>query len=197
MKFELEPYRRNIPDETFLEDLRKVAHYLRKNSVTMEEYKQYGAYHPSSICKRFTSWFTALEKAGLEKARSEINIPVDKLISDLKRVAQELGKQSVTHKEYTERGQYGPTTLIRHFGSWKSALEQNGLKRRRGFSVPEEKYFENLEYIWRTLGRQPRYSDMQKPLSKYSAKAYEQKFGTWRKALEAFIDEGSDFCLTA
>jgi hypothetical protein len=61
------------------------------------------------------------------------------------------------------------------------------LKRSRTYRVSEEEYFENLEYIWRTLGRQPRYSDMQKPFSKYSAKAYEQRFGTWRKALEAFI----------
>jgi hypothetical protein len=65
MKFELEPYRRNIPNETFLEDLRKVAHQLRKKSVTIEEYTKYGAYNPSSIYKRFGSWFTALEKAGL------------------------------------------------------------------------------------------------------------------------------------
>jgi len=29
---------------------------------------------------------------------------------------------------------------------------------------------------------------MQKPLSKYSAGAYEYRFGTWRKALEGFIE---------
>lgn len=188
MKFELEPYRRNIPDGTFLEDLKEVARQLRKKSVTMEEYKKYGAYHPSSIYNRFGSWFTALEKAGLEKARSEINIPIENCVADLKRVAQKLGKETITQKEYSEHGQYSPNTLIRRFGSWGAALEQNGLKRTRNYRVSEEEYFENLEYIWRTLGRQPRYSDMQKPFSKYSGKAYEQKFGTWRKALEAFID---------
>ena len=188
MKFELEPYRRNIPDETFFEDMRKVARQLRKESITTEEYKKYGAYHPSSICKRFSSWFTALEKAGLEMSRSEINIPVEKCIADLKRVAQELGKETITQKEYSEHGQYSPKPLIHHFGTWMSALEQNGLKRTRNYRVSEEEYFENLEHIWRALGRQPRYSDMQKPLSKYSPKAYEQKFRTWRKALEAFVE---------
>ena len=188
MKFELEPYRRNIPDETFLEDLRKVAGHLRKKSVTIDEYDKYGAYHSSSLRNRFGSWFTALKKAGLEKARSELNIPIERLIADLKRVAQELGKETLTHKEYSVHGHYAPSTLIRHFGSWQSALLQNGLNRSRIYRVPEERYFENLEYIWRTLGRQPRYSDMQKPFSKYSAKAYAQKFRTWRKALEAFIE---------
>jgi hypothetical protein len=38
------------------------------------------------------------------------------------------------------------------------------------------------------LGRQPRYLEMQKPLSKYVAGAYAYKFGTWRKALEKFIE---------
>jgi 5-methylcytosine-specific restriction endonuclease McrA len=188
MKFALEPYRRNVPDEAFLEDMRKVAGSLGRKTVTMEEYAKHGIYHSSSIARRFGSWFTALERAGLEKARSEINIPLEKLVSDLKRVSQELGKKTITHKEYSKHGQYSPSTLISHFGSWKSALEQNDLKRSRTYRVSEEEYFENLEYIWRALGRQPRYSDMQKPLSKYSAKAYEQKFGTWRKALEAFVE---------
>jgi len=188
MKFELEPYRRNIPDDTFIEDLRKVAGQLQKEFVTMEEYNKYGTYHSSSIRNRFGSWFTALEKAGLEKSRSEINIPIEKCIADLKRVAQQLGKEEITQKDYSEHGEYSPNPLIRHFGNWISALEQNGLKRTRNYKVSEEEYFENLEYIWRTLGRQPRYTEIQKPLSKFSAGAYEQNFGTWRKALEKFVD---------
>jgi len=188
MKFELEPYRRNVPNETFLEDLRKVAIQLGKKSVTMEEYDKYGTYHSSSLHHRFGSWFNALKKAGLENARSEINISVEKCIADLKSVAQRLGKEAITQKEYSEHGQYSPNTMARRFGSWRLALEKNGLKRTKNYSVSKEEYFENLEYIWRTLGRQPRYSDIHKPFSKYSANAYEYKFGTWRKALEAFVE---------
>ncbi len=187
MKFELEPYHRNVSDEKLLEDLRKIARHHQRKSVTIEEYDRYGAYHSSSLRKRFGSWFTALKRAGLEKTRSELNIPVENLIADLKRVSQELGKDNVTFKEYSKHGQYAASTLIGHFGSWRLTLEQNGLKPSTPHRVPRENYFENLEYVWRTLGRQPRYSDMQKPLSKYSAKTYEQKFGTWRKALESFI----------
>lgn len=43
--FELEPYRRNVPDEAFLEDMKKVAHQLQKTSVTIEEYNKYGIFH--------------------------------------------------------------------------------------------------------------------------------------------------------
>ena len=38
------------------------------------------------------------------------------------------------------------------------------------------------------LGRQPRYSEVLKPFSKYSVETYAHRFGTWRKALEAFVN---------
>ena len=41
--------------------------------------------------------------------------------------------------------------------------------------------------MWMVLGRQPRYSEVEKPFSKISAGAYEGRFGSWRKALEAFV----------
>ena len=47
--------------------------------------------------------------------------------------------------------------------------------------------FKNIEEIWTKLGRQPKYVECRKPLSKYSAKTYEDRFGSWYKALEAFV----------
>jgi 5-methylcytosine-specific restriction endonuclease McrA len=54
-------------------------------------------------------------------------------------------------------------------------------------NVPEEDLFQNLEEVWTRLGRQPRYEETCKPLSRYSSGTYEKRFGTWRKALEAFV----------
>jgi len=117
------------------------------------------------------------------------NISDDILIEDLVSVAKELGKNSVTHEEYDLNGKYGVTTYRRRFGSWFNALEKAGLqKTRTPANIPEEDLFKNLEEIWIKLGRQPRYREIQKPLSKYHAGTYENRFGTWRKALEKFID---------
>lgn len=107
MKFELEPYRRNVPDETFLEELRRVAQKLGKSSVTMEEYAEHGTFHPSSIARRFGSWFVALQRAGLSKSRSNINIPLETCVADLKRVAQQLGKITITQEEYADISAHG------------------------------------------------------------------------------------------
>lgn len=112
----------------------------------------------------------------------------DELINDLKRVAKELNKTAVSRTEYDERGKYGTTTHLRRFGSWFNSLEKAGLeKTRTPMNVPEEELFKNLEEIWIKLGRQPRYAEVQKPISKYHVGTYENRFGTYRKALERFV----------
>lgn len=116
------------------------------------------------------------------------NIPDNLLIEDLASVAKKLDKDSVTHEEYNLNGKYSSTTYLRRFGSWFNALEKAGLqKTRTPANIPEEDLFKNLEEIWIKIGRQPRYQEIQKPLSKYHAGTYENRFGTWRKALEKFV----------
>lgn len=110
------------------------------------------------------------------------------LIADLKRIALKLNKTALNRTDNDEHGKYGTTTYIRRFGSWFNALEKAGLeKTRTPMNLPEEELFKNLEEIWIKLGRQPRYAEVQKPLSKYHVGTYENRFGTWRKALEKFV----------
>lgn len=112
----------------------------------------------------------------------------DELIADLRRVALDLNKNSVTRDEQDEKGKFHSTTFIRRFGSWFSALEKAELEMTRTpMNLPDEDLFKNLEEIWIKLGRQPRYVEIQKPFSKYSVGVYENRFGTWRKALEVFV----------
>jgi 5-methylcytosine-specific restriction endonuclease McrA len=116
------------------------------------------------------------------------NTPDDDLASDLIRVSKLLNKDSVTIDEYNENGKYHATTLSRRFGTWFKALEKAGLKKTRTLGVTDEEYFKNIEEVWIKLERQPRYTDMKKPLSRYCAGSYEYRFGGWRIALEKFID---------
>jgi 5-methylcytosine-specific restriction endonuclease McrA len=116
------------------------------------------------------------------------NTSDEQLIADLKRVAFELSKNSVTRAEQDEKGKFNSSTFRNRFGSWFNALKKAGLqKTRTPMNLPEEELFKNLEEIWIKLGRQPRYLEVQKPLSKYHVKTYENRFGTFRKALESFV----------
>jgi len=187
MKFELNEYHRGVSQEELLSDLRSVAEALEKDAVTMDEYRRHGRYHPSTVQRKFGSWFSALEKAGLNRTRTPINVPSEELLSDLKSVAKALGKDAVTTDEYDCHGRYYSSTLQRRFGSWFLALDKAGLQRTRILGVTDEEYFVNLEKVWRMLGRQPKYGEMSKPHSEYCVGAYEYRFGSWRKALQAFV----------
>jgi hypothetical protein len=114
--------------------------------------------------------------------------PDDTLIADLRRVATETGSSSVTIEQYNERGQYHATTLTRRFGSWFNALQLAGLSKTRNLNIPNEELFENLVEVWTKLGAQPKYNQLTNDVSRYSSGTYEKRFGTWRKALEAFVN---------
>jgi Homing endonuclease associated repeat/HNH endonuclease len=116
------------------------------------------------------------------------NVTNQELIDDLKRIAVELGKGKVTVKEYNEFGKFHSSTLAERFGGWNKAVELTGLEKSKKSKYTHEELFENLENVWIKLGRQPHHPDMKSPLSPIYGSIYERRFGTWRKALEAFVE---------
>ncbi|MBP3565446.1 MAG: HNH endonuclease [Alistipes sp.] len=116
------------------------------------------------------------------------NIPNEELLADVKNIASTYGLTTMSQDIYVQYGKFHPTTLIRRFGSWFKVLELCDLKPSRSrINIPNEELFANIEHIWLTLGRQPKYSDIQKPLSLFSVGTYEQRFGSWYNALDAFV----------
>lgn len=117
------------------------------------------------------------------------NISKDDLIMDLQHVAKKLNKNTVTIDDYETYGRFHPTTLIRRLGSWFEILNIAGLEpSRSSINISNEELFSNLQDLWIKLGRQPKYSEIKKPFSKYSAGTYEKRFGSFRKALVAFVE---------
>ena len=190
IKFELDKFGRHVANEELIADLRQVASDLKTNSLTQQEYKNHGKFGVTIFWSRFGSWSNALVKAGLQSGRSRTKLRMtnEELIADLKRVSYELKNDSVTRGEYNRHGKFHSATLEKRFGSWIKAKEKAGLKRREHPSISDEAFFMNLEEVWIKLGKQPRFSDMKIPLSKYSGSGYVHNFGSWRKALERFIE---------
>jgi len=115
------------------------------------------------------------------------NVPDEELIAELKRVAELLNSGSVTIDQFNEHAKFSSSTLARRFGSWFKALEAGGLQKTRNLNLTNEQLFENLVTVWLKLGRQPKYQDLTKEYSLFSAGTYENRFGSWRKGLEAFV----------
>ncbi len=121
----------------------------------------------------------------------EKNISKERLLNDLRRVANSLNQETVTSVLYAQKGRFGVNTFLRRFGSWNKALETCGLKVTITLNYTEEALFENLANFWQQLGRQPTGTELKKAkaadCSKVSLGTYEKRFGSWNKALLAFI----------
>jgi predicted restriction endonuclease len=115
------------------------------------------------------------------------DIPDEEFLTDLKRVSELLKKSVLSSEEYKKYGKYSSDVCRRRFGSWNNALKKVGLKRSRNYGISEEELFQDLEELWTKLGRQPNYSEMGKPLSKYSSHTFVNRFGSWRKGLGKFV----------
>lgn len=191
MKFELNDYHGNISDKELLDDLKNVAERLKKDTVTKSEYKILGKYSPETLRKRFGSWVKCLSLIGLTPIKSQTNniyISNEELIEDLKNVAIRINRDTVTTSEYKLYGNYDRNTLLHKVGSWSKCLELAGLKPT-GFEkdITKSDLFFDIENLWISLGRQPTTTDVKRGLSKYSLNTFSRRFGSWRRALEAFI----------
>lgn len=188
--------RKQISDVEIINDLRTVANNLGKKSLKMREYcKDNGAkFNYQTAKKRFGTWKDVMEKAGLETEKSihgieygETSLREDLLINDLIKVSKTLENPKFTIAEYDEYGEFGSATVIKRFGGWNKTKLKAGLQIGRNYNTTIKEYIQNILTLWTHYGRQPKYSEVVRPISKYNVSSYENKFGTWRKALEAFI----------
>lgn len=115
--------------------------------------------------------------------------PDEELLEDLRRGAKSLGRETITMAEYEEVGKTHPSTIQRRFGSWPRALKLAGLQPSRSkIGISDDELFENIKSLWIGLGRQPRYTEVKAPISLFSAGTYENRFGSWSKALGRFVE---------
>lgn len=114
------------------------------------------------------------------------NVSDEELVADLRRVAA--GNKSVTTREYNAKGKFHSNTVIARFGGWTAACARAELQIAISRNIPDEELFRNLEGMWIHLGRQPRHREMVKPHSRYSKATYAERFGSWLKALTAFVE---------
>ena len=112
----------------------------------------------------------------------------EQLLDDIRKVAKQLNKESLSAKEYDACGAFSSSTISRRFGTWNKALLAAGIKARNAFHSKED-LFDNLENAWIKKGTQPRQRDMNdKHLSSISSGAYLRMFGKFSAALKAFVE---------
>ena len=194
MKFELNDYKQELTDEEILSDIKNTAEKLGRDYISISHYRKNGKYSQTAIQHHFGTWKTALSLAGLRTDRnaSELKLISDEdYFEDLRRVANLIQQNTVPYDDYRKFGRYSAEYIFKRFGKWNHALEMASLCST-GFSkdkISQQDCFDEIERLWRLLGRQPTSTDIIKGnASRYSIDTYKRRFGGWRKALEAFVE---------
>jgi hypothetical protein len=183
--FDFRPHHRNVPAEILLADLRRVAAHLDVRTMSQAAYHALGQFKPLTFAKRFGGWNEALVKAGLKPSRN-FRVHAAAVLADLRRVAKKLQTTRLSGTQYVATGKYCLPVVYRHFGDWQGAVQAAGLTPALQRPTTDRQLFDNLETVWRRLGRQPRAIELVPPLSKFGVTPYHRRFGGFTNALRAF-----------
>ena len=201
MEFRLNDYHHNISDEELLDDVKIVFSKLGKQTMSQDEYKQFGKFGLNTFRRRFGSWNNTLKLCGIslninqisasKASHHHLKVTSSELIEDVQRVSNLLNSKTFTSTEYSQVGNYSLATYYSHFSNWNSVLQLAGLKpfdKVAGKYISDLELLLNIEQMWISFGRQPTSNDVKNGFSKYSLHAYARHFGSWRNALIAFVN---------
>ncbi len=187
IRFEMEPENLGLSDRELVADLRRVARRLGVRKMTGADYDRFGCVAAGTVKRRFGGWNRALAAAGLGVVK-RTRVTAEQVAEDLQRVARRLKTGTLTRDQYKQYGRFGANTVARRFASWNQALRCSGLLcGRTSPRVSVVELFDNLEMLWVNLGRQPRGTEVCKPVSRFNLKTYKNRFGGIRAALRAFV----------
>src|SRR3990170_1101044 len=122
MKYKLNMYHRNTPDQELLDDLKKVADQIGMDKVTREQYDQQGKFHSGTFEKRFGTWNKALIKAGL-KVTVKQNLSEEELFKNIEEIWIKLGRQPLYEEIKKPFSKYSTRPYEKRFETWRKALE--------------------------------------------------------------------------
>lgn len=115
---------KKITNEDLLNNIKYVANYLSKETITTSEYKELGVYSISIILDRFGSWEETLRKAGLQDTGFIKRIDTDELLKEIERLWILLGRQPTTSDIKNGNSKYSLNSFTRRFGGWRNALKE-------------------------------------------------------------------------
>jgi len=193
MQFELRRLT-DYSDEAILNEIRRVAQLVPHPTLSRTEFRKHSRVSPTTVSRRFGGWETALQRAGLGSRFDSSNKPVsqEEVLSELQRISRLLDVQTISREQFNAHARFTDDTVRRRFGSWHKAMKDAGLLTNAlGRRYTDDDCFENILAVWAQYGRAPTYEEMKWPPSLVGPKAYVRRFGTWRKALQAFVDRVS------
>jgi hypothetical protein len=190
MRFELD-FLTEYTESSMIEEIRRVSLIVGGEKLTQSEFKKHSKVGLTTLRTRFGNWENALKMAGLSDRFDDSTAVISKetLVKAIKDVVQIRGADTnLTIAEFSKIAKIDQGPVRRVFGTWANALKELGLEQSSlGKRYSDEQCHENMLRLWMAYGRVPMHAEANKPPSEVGAKAYILRWGTWRKALQAFV----------
>ncbi|WP_206611708.1 homing endonuclease associated repeat-containing protein [Acidithiobacillus sulfuriphilus] len=199
MKFELSRLT-DYSSEAIISELQRVAAIVQAAYLSKALFDEHSRVHSATVVRRFHGWENALTQAGLSQRIQPVNITEKMrnqlgkgfsepdLILELQRVSALVGVGGLKTQDFNEHSSIDAAIVRRRFGSWNKGLKAAGLAvPARARRYTDEDCFENILNLWMHFGRSPHFREMDVPPSTVGGTAYVKRWGTFNKALLAFI----------
>lgn len=192
--------RAKFSKEQMLSDLQRVKELNGGKYFSRSFYKANGGKYCGETLKKYfncSTWQALLE------GQLSIDLPVVKIkkqrqesrkvstsipLVDLEKVADEHGGILTFQKYRNLGGSHSMSTFIRHFGSWKAAVNKVGRRHGGEGRYSDEELFAEIQRLWELNANQPTARIMDRD-GKISVKAFINRFGSWSKAVHAFCED--------
>ncbi len=116
------------------------------------------------------------------------------IIDELRRIADLLGKSTLSRKDIDTHGRLSSSVVLKKFGSLRKALQEASLMPFRFSKATDAELCSILIELWtQTLekyGRSPYRTELRTFRYPISGDTFIRRFGSWKKALLAAADSG-------
>lgn len=188
--------------QSILAEVRRVQELVGKKNITQAEFLKHSRVGANAVRRKLGTWPEVLRKTGLELGQDDYgNLPHnsrgvgargltnEQILQEIRQLSDKIDKGFLTYTDMKDELSISYDGLRKRFGSARKAIEAAGVNTSSaGKRYTDEQCFENLLSVWTHAGRQPRVKDMNHAPSEVGAKAYLHRYGTWMKALEAFVE---------
>lgn len=189
-----------IKDDFLLSELQRFVKEFNRIPIQKDFENLKGYPSRKSFSNHFGSFNNALRLAGLEPISMSLkemkdfydsNETRNDMLEYLKQLTYESGKTPLSKDLDNSQVKYNRSSYERVFGSWNNALKEAGLKLNAIAQYDDEFLHSEFERFVREKGRPPYLHEFNN--SEYpSFWCYQNRFGSWNKALIAYGYEPSD-----
>ncbi len=121
----LEPAKRmNIPNDELLEDVKRVAKVVNKETVSSLDYMAHGRLSHPTLVRAYGSWASVLKAARLPATNFKPKATDEESFANMAIVWEVVGRQPMQRDFHPPVSKFAHDVYVRRFGSWRGALER-------------------------------------------------------------------------